>query len=133
MESLPTFIGFRDLFEGMDKSVWEPVNYPPYNIFKIDGTESVQYAIEIAVTGLDKDEIEVTTEKNVLSVKGMRKNIDAGITYIHKSLSTKDFERKFSLSPDVHVVNAGVKNGLLTILLEKIVPEPLQKKTIKIV
>jgi len=107
-------------------------NYPPYNIRK---TGKDQYAIEVAVAGFSKDDVEVEFEDKLLTVrtkkinKTVEKNSDE---IIHKGISQRSFSRSFTIADDVKVSGAELKDGLLTINCEKIVPEQKKKKLIPI-
>jgi len=107
-------------------------NYPPYNIRKAGKDK---YAIEVAIAGFNKDDVEVEFEDNLLTVK--TKKIDKtvekdGGEIIHKGISQRSFARSFTIADDVKVNGAELKDGLLTINCEKIVPEQKKKKIIPI-
>ena len=107
-------------------------NYPPYNIRKAGKDK---YAIELAIAGFNKNDVEVEFEDNLLTVK--TKKIDKtvekdGDEIIHKGISQRSFSRSFTIADDVKVNGAELKDGLLTIDCEKIVPEQKKKKLISI-
>jgi molecular chaperone IbpA len=107
-------------------------NYPPYNIRKAGKDK---YAIELAVAGFNKNDVEIEFEDNLLTVK--TKKIDKtvekdGNEIIHKGISQRSFSRSFTIADDVKVNAAELKDGLLTINCEKIVPEQKKKKLIPI-
>ena len=108
-------------------------NYPPYNIKK---TSKDNYTIEVALAGFNKKDVEVEFEDNLLTVrtkqidKSVNKNVEGEI--IHKGISQRQFARSFTIADDVKVNDAGLKDGLLTIACEKIVPEHKKKKLIEI-
>ena len=108
-------------------------NYPPYNIRKV-GKDN--YAIEVALAGFSKNDVEVEFEDNLLTVrtkqinKSEEDNINGEI--IHKGISQRQFARSFTVADDVKVGGAELKDGLLTIACEKIVPEYKKKKLIEI-
>ena len=129
----PFSIGFDDMFDQFESLLGNgglsmQSNYPPYNIRKA-GKE--KYAIEVAIAGFNKDDVEVEYEDNLLTVKTKKidktteKDKDGEI--IHQGISQRSFSRSFTIADDVKVNNAELKDGLLTINCEKIVPE--QKKT----
>jgi molecular chaperone IbpA len=104
--------------------------YPPHNVVKIDDTH---YAIELAVAGFAEDEIDVELKENVLTVKGERKRDDATeLEYLHKGISNRDFTRTFPLAEHIEVRGAKVKNGILAIALEQVIPEEQKPKKIQI-
>lgn len=116
---------FTDSFQGTQ-------NFPPYNIIKRDGTS---YDIEMAVAGFAEEDLDIEYADNVLTVSS--KNSDPfkdskEPEYVHKGISARQFTKKFSLADDVIVNDASMKNGMLTISMEKIVPEGKKKRSIKI-
>jgi len=102
--------------------------YPPYNIVQVDDGET--YLIEIAAAGFTKEDIEVSVKENQLVVTGTRGTDDA--EYLHKGIASRDFEQSFALADDVKVVDASMKDGILTIRLEREIPEHKKPRTIKI-
>ena len=122
-------IGFDNMFdELMRMNSQQSLNYPPYNIVK--NTED-SFDIEVAVSGFSEGEVEVNLDTRVLTIKG-QKNEDQVTEYLHKGISTRDFVREFTLAEHVEVINASQKDGILTIQLERIVPEEKKPKTIAI-
>jgi molecular chaperone IbpA len=122
-------IGFDNMFdELMRMNSQQSLNYPPYNIVK--NTED-SFDIEVAVSGFSEGEVEVNLDNRVLTIKG-QKNEDQVTEYLHKGISTRDFVREFTLAEHVEVINASQKDGILTIQLERIVPEEKKPKTIAI-
>ena len=133
---IPTFarhaIGFNRLFDEMNRTFANSRsndNYPPYNIAKLDETH---YVIEIAVAGFGEDEIDVELKDNSLIVKGTKPKKEQETEYVHKGISTRNFERNFTLADNVEVRAATVQNGVLAIALEQIVPEENKPKKIQI-
>jgi len=121
------FVGFESLLNELELRQ-EDNNYPPYNIIK-RGSNS--YAIEIAVAGFTKEDIEITSEDRDLIVKATkRQNSEA--EYLHKGISSKPFERNFRLADHVQVVGADLSNGMLLIELELVLPEEKKPKLIEI-
>ena len=117
---------FTDSFQGTQ-------NFPPYNIIKRDGTS---YDIEMAVAGFAEEDLEIEYADNVLTVSS--KDSDPfkdskEPEYVHKGISARQFTKKFSLADDVIVNDASMKNGMLKISMEKVVPEGKKKRSIKIV
>ncbi len=134
----PFSIGFDDMFDQFENmlgngSLAMQSNYPPYNIRK---TSKDNYAIEVALAGFNKKDVEVEFEDNLLTVrtrqanKSEDKNEDGEI--LHKGISQRQFARTFTIADDVKVNSAELKDGLLTISCEKIVPEHKKKKLIEI-
>jgi len=134
----PFSIGFDDMFDQFENMLGNgglsmQSNYPPYNIRK---TGKDKYSIEVAIAGFGKKDVEVEFEDNLLTVrtkqvsKSENKNKDGEI--IHKGISQRQFSRTFTIADDVKVNGAELKDGLLTINCEKIVPEQKKKKLITI-
>ena len=134
----PFSIGFDDMFDQFENMLGNGAltmqsNYPPYNIRK---TGKDNYAIEVALAGFGKKDVEVEFEDNLLTVRTKQisktddKNIDGEI--LHKGISQRQFARSFTIADDVKVNSAELKDGLLTISCERIVPEHKKKKFIEI-
>ena len=133
----PFSIGFDNMFDQFESLLGDgglstQSNYPPYNIIKAGKDK---YAIEVAVAGFNKDDVEVEFEDNLLTVKTKKvdKTVEKdGDEIIHKGISQRSFSRSFTIADDVKVNGAELKDGLLTINCEKIVPEQKKKKLIPI-
>ena len=134
----PFSIGFDDMFDQFENMLGNgnltmQSNYPPYNIRK---TGKDNYAIELALAGFNKKDVEVEFEDNLLTVrtKQINKNEDSDVNgeIIHKGISQRQFARSFTIAADVKVNEAELKGGLLTISCERIVPEHKKKKLIEI-
>lgn len=122
-------IGFDNMFdELMRMNSQQSLNYPPYNIVKHTDDS---FNIEVAVSGFSEGEIEVNLDNRVLTIKGQKKE-DLVAEYLHKGISTRDFVREFTLAEHVEVINASQKDGILSIQLERIVPEEKKPKAIAI-
>lgn len=102
--------------------------YPPYNIESLDDN---RYAITLAVAGFSQDELDIQSEKGVLTVRG-NKNVKDERHYLHQGIANRTFERKFSLADYVEVTDADLSNGLLTINLVKEIPEAMKPRSIAI-
>ena len=133
----PFSIGFDDMFDQFESmlgngSLGVQTNYPPYNIRKAGKDK---YAIEVAVAGFNKDDVEVEYEDNLLTVKTKevkRSGEKEGGEIIHRGISQRSFARSFTIADDVKVNGAELKDGLLTISCEKIIPEIKKKRLIEI-
>ena len=133
----PFSIGFDDMFDQFENmlgngSLTMQSNYPPYNIRK---TGKDKYSIEVALAGFSKKDVEVVFEDNLLTVR--TKQVDKSENredgeIIHKGISQRQFARSFTIADDVKVGGAELKDGLLTIACERIVPEYKKKKLIEI-
>ena len=132
----PFSVGFDSIFDEFDRMLESTerysTNYPPYNIKRVNDTD---YRIEVALAGYDKDDIEVELKDSALTVRNKTKEqaIDEkGNGVIHKGISTRQFERAFTISEDIKVKDAELKNGLLTIDLERIIPNEKKPRLIDI-
>ena len=134
----PFSIGFDDMFDQFENMLGDGAltmqsNYPPYNIRK---TGKDNYAIEVALAGFNKKDVEVEFEDNILTVrtkqvnKSEDQNVDGEI--IHKGISQRQFARSFTIADDVKVNEAELKDGLLTIACERILPDHKKKRLIDI-
>ncbi len=130
-------IGFDDMFDTFETmlgngNIGVQSNYPPYNIRKA-GKDN--FLIEIAVAGFNRDHIQVEYEDNLLTVKTKdikRSEEKAGDEVIHRGISQRSFARSFTIADDVKLNGAELKDGLLTISCEKIIPEMKKKRLIEI-
>jgi len=102
--------------------------YPPYNVVKINDDKII---MEFAVAGFNKDNISITTEKNVLSIKAEKQETEKK-TYIHKGIATRKFSRAFQLPEYFEVESAGYEDGILYIDLIRNIPEEKKPKSITI-
>lgn len=127
------FVGFDDhishLNELANAVTRNSTGYPPYNITK---TGELSYAIQLAVAGFDEKDIEIEYAENKLTVKGNILANSEAQEIIHQGIANRDFTRTFALNDEVEVCGAELRNGLLTIVLERIVPEHKKPKKISI-
>jgi len=123
----PFFIGF-----GPNVNTWTNVttqnNYPPYNVIKEDEDT---YIVELALAGFDRSDLSVTVDNGNLIVKGEKEKKD-DVEFTHKGIATRSFTRSFALGEFMEVTKAEFENGMLSITVERIVPEEKKPKSIKI-
>tara|TARA_B100000287_G_scaffold360367_1_gene352712 strand:+ start:246 stop:683 length:438 start_codon:yes stop_codon:yes gene_type:complete len=100
-------------------------NYPPYNLVTVNNVES---RLEIALAGFKKDDVKVYTEYGKLVVEGNQDEKEDDVTYYHKGLAQRSFTRTWTLTDDTEVKEVTFEDGLLTIVLKKIVPEHHARK-----
>jgi molecular chaperone IbpA len=117
-------IGLDEWFKRFDTAFESHTNYPPYNLVR---ESSVDFRLEIALAGYKKEDIEVTTEWNKLSVE-VKKVGDTDDEYLHQGLAKRAFTRSWTLSDDVEVKDVSFEDGLLTIKLNRVIPEHQKKK-----
>lgn len=127
-------VGFDRLFDTFETRFANQLssNYPPHNIVKTDDTH---YEIEIAVAGFKKEEINVEVEQDMLTVRGETETPSDTNTkqYLHRGLSSRSFVRSWQLAEHMIVNGAEIKDGILTISLEYVIPEEKKARVIDIV
>ena len=129
-----TGVGFDRVFDLLDTaSRVQPLdNWPPYDIIK-EGEDN--YRIVMAVAGFEQDELMLTDRPNLLIVSGAKKDDIQEMqnsVYLHKGIAAREFERRFELADHVKVVRASLRDGLLTIELQRDIPEALKPRRIEI-
>ena len=135
----PVSVGFDSIFDHFG-SMWDDdfmsdiqPSYPPYNIVK-SGKNT--YDIEVALAGFNKKDINVEVENGMLTIetkkedKTSEKDEDGEI--LHKGISKRYFKRSFTIANDVKVKGAELKDGLLKVSMERVIPEHRKAKTIDI-
>ena len=125
----PFFIGFgKDIQRMKDNTEIFSTNYPPHNLIKINEDN---YVIELAVAGFSKEEIDVSLHGNQLDITGLKLD-DEDTSFVHKGIASRNFRKFFALGEYMEVVGASLKDGLLKVKIERIVPEDKKPKTIEI-
>ena len=128
----PYAVGFDRVFDTLNRYVDNNVNstgFPPYNIQKVG---DYKYQIDMALAGFSKDDIEVEVADGTLSVRSDKKEEPEDEFTYHRGISYRKFERKFTLADDLVVNGAKLENGMLTIDLERIVPEEKKPRLISV-
>ena len=134
----PVTVGFDNVFDHFERMMDDHnfnemvrYNYPPYNIVK---TGDYTYNIELALAGFSKKDIEINMEDGVLNIKSAveatKDKDEDGV--IHKGIAKRYFSKSFTIADDVEVKGAELKDGLLKVSLERIVPESKKPRTISI-
>jgi len=132
---LPQFhratIGFDRIFNQLEREFAnsKTTGYPPYNIVQINEDE---YMISLAVAGFGMDNLEITKDKNILTIEGNAPKGGEEVNYLHKGIGGRNFRREFTLADHVEVESAGLELGMLNIYLKREIPEELQPKKIAI-
>ena len=125
-------IGFDSMFDRLlgpsTQHVSNSQGYPPYNIRKEGDTK---YFIELAVAGLSEDDLEVELKESVLEIRSKQSTEDEA-NYVHRGIAKRSFQRSFTLSDDIVVKGCGLVNGMLTVELEKVIPEEKRARLIPI-
>jgi molecular chaperone IbpA len=132
----PVTIGFDSVFDHFERMfdndlfVSPSVNYPPYNIVK---TGPEKYNIEVALAGYNKKDISVDYSEGLLTIKSIKEEkSDEKDGVLHKGIAKRYFSKTFTISDDVEVKDAELKDGLLKVFLQRIVPEGKEARQIKI-
>ena len=135
----PLSIGYDDVFdhfESMFNHQYDSINvpnYPPYNIVK---TGKYTYDIQVALAGYGKKDVDVSFENSVLSIKSVKdkdeKEVEDNDGVLHKGIAKRMFSKSFTIAEDVEIKGAELKDGLLVVSMEKVIPEHKKARTIEI-
>ena len=126
----PFFLGFNDQFVRWEQNKKVTSSFPPYNVKKVDEDN---YLVELAVAGYPKEDLEVTVDKDTLIIKTCcETNDDEEIEFLHKGIVRRNFTQTFTLGEYMVVKSASMEDGLLTVKIEREVPEEAKPKTIRI-
>mgnify|MGYP000172696820 FL=1 len=131
----PFTVGFDDIFDHFDMLTTQlptmtSTNYPPYNIVK---TGSLSYDIEVALAGYSKKDVSVKYEDNILKIESVKsKDEKEKDGVLHKGIAKRSFIKSFTIADDIEIKGAELKDGLLKVSLEKIVPDNKKARTINI-
>ena len=132
----PLSVGFDDVFDHFESMFDGPTltigsNYPPYNIVK---TGDNKFDIEVALAGFNKKDINVTSENGMLTIESKQedKSKDKDGEVLHKGISKRYFKKSFTIADDVEIKGAELKDGMLRVSMEKIIPDAKKLKTIEI-
>jgi molecular chaperone IbpA len=122
---------FNRIVNQIDQHSNDATHYPPYNIIK---TGEDTFEVQVAIAGFNEGEVNVEVRDNNLIVTGERfeQELPEGYEYTHKGISARKFLRTFSLADYVEVASASSKNGILSVQLERKIPEAMKPKTIAI-
>ncbi len=118
-------IGMDEYFDRLFKLHETTSNYPPYNLVQVSNVES---RLELALAGFKKEEVNVYTEYGKLFVEGQKEDRESDTHYVHKGLAQRSFKRVWTLSDDTTIKEVLFEDGLLTVVLGKIVPEHHARK-----
>jgi len=123
-------VGFDRLADLLDAAGAESAGgFPPYNI---ERTAENAYRVEIAVAGFRQEDLAIEVKENLLTVQGRKVANDEAKRYLHRGLAERNFERRFQLADFVVVKDARLENGLLSIALERELPEALKPRRVEI-
>ena len=127
----PYTVGYDRIFDNLARYVdnnTTSTGFPPYNIRK-DGENN--YVIEMALAGFGKKDIEVEMTDGTLSIRSVKENVDDD-SNLYRGIAYRKFERKFTVADDVMVNDAKLENGMLSIALERIIPDEKKPRLITV-
>ena len=125
---MPYTIGFDSFFNTLDSITGTDVKgYPHYNIKKLDDNK---WIIELALAGFSKDDIEIEVKDNIMNIKGELK--EENNEFVYKGISSRKFSKSFTLAEFTECESAKMENGILSITLEKNIPEDKKPQKVKI-
>jgi molecular chaperone IbpA len=125
---MPYTIGFDSFFNTLDSITGTDVKgYPHYNIKKLDDNK---WNIELALAGFSKDDIEIEVKDNIMNIRGELK--EENNEFVYKGISSRKFSKSFTLAEFTECESAQMENGILSITLEKNIPEDKKPQKVKI-
>jgi molecular chaperone IbpA len=127
-----TTLGFDRFFDELEKlSTLDHrlTSFPPHNIIKLDDS---RYVVELAVAGFSKDEIDISVEDGVLTIRGNKHDKETNVQYLHKGIGTRSFTKTLTVADTIEVKGAECNDGILRIGLENTVPEHKKARKIEI-
>ncbi len=128
--SSPLLLGFDAMERTLERLAKSGDSYPPYNIERLRGADGTaeKLRITLAVAGFSESDLEVTTEENQLLVRGRQNEDDVEHEFLHRGIASRQFQRAFVLADGMKVIAAELRNGMLTIDLDRPEPERLIRK-----
>lgn len=128
---VPSTVGFDRFFTSAERLLSTDqstaIKFPPHNIIRLD---EHRYIIEMAVAGFTLEEIDVTVQEGVLSIRGTKSDETLVGTYLHRGIGNRNFVKTFQLSDSVEIRNAALTDGVLRIDLENVIPESRKPRKI---
>lgn len=127
--SSPLLLGFDAMEKTLERVAKSGDGYPPYNIERLQCTAETgdRLRITLAVAGFSDEDLEVLTEENQLVIRG-KQTEDTQRDYLHRGIAARQFQRSFVLADGMRVICAELKNGLLSVDLDRPQPERLVRK-----
>jgi len=125
-------LGFDKFFDDVEKLLTMDIQkstFPPHNILKLDDT---RYIVELAIAGFSKDEIDISVNAGVLTVKGEKEDKESNVQYLHKGIGTRSFTKTITVADTIEVKGAEFIDGILRIGLENVIPEHKKPRKIEI-
>jgi len=118
-------IGMDEYFDRLFALHETTKNYPPFNLVTVSNVES---RLELALAGFNKKEVHVYTQDGKLFVEGQKEDKETDTSYVHRGVAQRSFTRSWTLSDETEVRSVSFEDGLLSVVLGKIVPEHHQRK-----
>ena len=125
-------VGFDRLIDMIDRGLSGEIQgqaFPPYNIEKLGDRA---YRVILAVAGFSIEDLEIEVHEGTLEVRGKREPAEDNVTYLHRGIAERSFSRKFVLDEHVRVTGANLENGLLSVNMERELPEKEKPSLIEI-
>ena len=119
--SSPFLLGFEEIEQALDRVAKAADGYPPYNIERLarEGDRPERLRITLAVAGFSRGELEIIVEENELRIRGRQNEADQSRVFIHRGIAARQFQRTFLLADGMQVAGAELRDGLLSIDLER--------------
>ena len=135
----PLSVGYDDVFdhfESMFNHQYDSISLPTYLPYDITKTGKYTYNIQVALAGYGKKDIDVSFENSVLTIKSIKdkdeKKVENNDGILHKGIAKRMFSKSFTIAEDVEIKGAELKDGLLNVSMEKVIPEHKKARTIEI-
>ncbi len=128
----PYAVGYDRMFDNLTRYVDNNVSstgYPPYNIRK-EG--EYNYVLEMALAGFAREDLEIEVADGVLTIRSVKEKSDDDVSNIYRGISYRKFVRKFTIADDIVVNGAKMENGMLSVDLERVVPEEKKPRLIEV-
>ena len=125
--SSPLMLGFETIEKSLERVAKNSDGYPPYNIERLVTDDTEVLRITLAVAGFAIDDLEISTEDSQLVIRG-RQAEDEPREFLHRGIAARQFQKAFVLADGMRVLGAELKNGLLSIDLDRPQPEKLVRK-----
>ena len=125
-------VGFDRMQRLLDAALERSDNAPSYPPYNIESVGENAYRITMAVAGFAEEDLDVTVKENQLTIAGRSERKEDEVSYLHRGIATRAFERRFDLADHVKVVGANLANGMLTVSLERVVPEESKPRKVEI-
>jgi HSP20 family molecular chaperone IbpA len=119
--SSPFLLGFDQIERALDRVSKAADGYPPYNIERLAASEgkAERLRITLAVAGFSRDELDITAEQKELTIRGRQQDDSGSREYLHRGIAARQFQRTFVLADGIEVVGADLRDGLLSVELER--------------